>query len=335
MSILPLLMILFHAIAQAQRPPFEVPPINEPDPSWTRTASVELTAPRENRSGAAWDFALDTPFICVPGTPLCSGAPKSASTYPDMWLLVFDAAGNYTGYLTRPETRIIQDGGFIRRWMEAQGFKAYARCPNALVCAYPEIKLPAKEFGIVILDQDLWAHDAMLAAVLYTPGQTDEVTVDAIQEHIQNYLKHLISLKQLDKAAPFLDALPARAISKCEREVCFADEIAGLPGFRITTMQQVAPGLRCTAAAVTGSVEPEPIQGSTVTLKVNQQSSTCGSNVTYLWDFGDGGQAETSEPIATHRYDAKGVYPVKVTPRCHRTGRACEMPLLTVDIELK
>lgn len=40
-------------------------------PSWAKTINLELAAPREKRSGKAWGFALDSPFVCLPGTPVC------------------------------------------------------------------------------------------------------------------------------------------------------------------------------------------------------------------------------------------------------------------------
>jgi len=332
------IVLVSAASAQQMRfPDLEVPPVNNPPAEWTRTVSMELAAPHDKRGGEAWDMALDTPFICVPGTPVCTGTPKAASSHPDMWLIVFDAQGNRTGYLTPPEDRRVEDQGFIARWLSARGLKPYARCPNSLVCTYNDIKIPNRAFGVVILDQDIKEHDMMLAAVVI-PAKVGEEEVEAIEKHIHDYLNDLTAQRQLAGASPFRGTLPTAPMSECERskEMCFLDSSAGLPGLRITTMRQVVPGLTCSAStSVKGAITARAGKGKEMIFDFQATSNTCTGTLTYLWEFDGQQQEETAGPSLKRRFEDGPPETLKLTVRCHRSGRACELEPIKVELSEK
>ena len=312
----------------------DIPPMNNPPSSWTRTVSMELAAPHEKRGGEAWDTALDSPFICVPGTPFCTGTPKAASSYPDMWLIIFDPQGNRTAYLTPPEERRMKEQGLMARLLAALGVKPYAKCPNALVCTYNDIKIPNGVFGVVILDQDLKEHDMMLAGVV-VPAKASEEEVESTEEHIHAYLSDLTTKKQLAGAEPFLKTLPTVTMNECERakEMCFLDSSAGLPGLRITTMRQVVPGLTCSAATkVKGVITARPGRAKEMLLDFRATTNTCAGTASYLWEFADGTREETTEPSVKHHFDDGPAGAVTLTVRCHRAGRACEVEPVEVEL---
>jgi PKD repeat protein len=56
-----------------------------------------------------------------------------------------------------------------------------------------------------------------------------------------------------------------------------------------------------------------PIAGETVTFNASSSSPNGGFIVNYTWDFGDGTQLNTSDPIATHTYAAHGDFMVTLT----------------------
>lgn len=59
--------------------------------------------------------------------------------------------------------------------------------------------------------------------------------------------------------------------------------------------------------------DPSSIQeGQRVRFEAKDSWDEDGQVVRYLWDFGDGSWAETSEPEVTHRYDQAGSYEVRL-----------------------
>lgn len=300
--------------------------VNQPPAYWTRTISMELVAPPVKASGEVWDFNPLGGGLVIPG-PAGTGAFSHGvgSDRPDMWLVIIDENGGSTAYLVRPQDRAPRSGNPLRAILAPAETSSMARCPNAMVCQYRDIRVPENCFGIVVMDQDVRAHDFMLAGVLYEPGKVTNQNLQAVSAAVRNYLAALRGRGAMEGGPAESEKIPVRPLTRCQDRVCFSDELAGLAGVKVVPGEgmEFMEGIACQQGTFKGTVSVEQSSPLEVQIEVTVEAE-CGGKVRYFWDFGDGLTEETDAPMVTHLFPSPKRYAISVTPRCYQPPQACE-----------
>jgi hypothetical protein len=310
--------------------------LKEQPEGWTKVISLELVAPEFKRSGETWDLnPVESPFICVPGTPACAGTSRVGSTRPDMWLTIIDAEGNSGGYQVDPSQRVGRSTSRVQNLFTPAATRSSARCPDALTCLYRDIRVPDGAFGVVVLDEDVKEHDFMLAGIVYDPDKVDDVTIDKIEQHVHDYIENLRLNRQLAGGPAAGDPIELRAAKDCTNKVCFLDELAGVAGLKLTLSQPLTPGVRCSASTISGALDWNNDAKGDIKFHFDEKANSCSGTLGFSWDFGDGDEASSPETTISHRYDKPGDYTVIVTPSCSQRARSCQGAPATQTINVK
>lgn len=307
--------------------------LNQPPASWAREVNLELVAPPSKGSNIPWDMdVMRSPFMCVPGTPFCTGtSPLGGSEAPDMLLFILDADGGAAQYGTRPADRPRSSSPFSAIINPAEAM-SMAKCPNAYVCQYQGIRVPGDTFGVVVLDQDLQSFDFMLAGIIYsTKGNQQQV--DRVEKHIYGLFEELRRKGQLKGAPQPGTELPIGEFDKCkEAHPCFNDTLAGIAGVRILPAGSDMKGLPCGDGVLSGDIVGETRPDFNVAMEFRVTDNQCIGRMELVWDFGAGRPETTTETSLVYQFGKAGSYQVNVTPRCVRATRACDATTVTTRV---
>jgi hypothetical protein len=188
---------------------------------------------------------------------------------------------------------------------------------------------------VLVFDEDTKEHDFMLAGIVYYPDNVDDVTIDAIEKHVQSYLESLRRNGQLSAGPAAGEPVALRAARDCSDKVCFLDELAGIAGVRINLSPPVTPGVKCSAATISGVFGWETAPQGAVRFHFDEQTNSCSGAVTFQWNFGHGSEADSSQTAISHVFEMPGDYKVTVIPVCAQRARSCQAAPVVQTIEIK